>query len=666
MRAMTRAELEALREDLDFEAKAAQGRDRGGELPRSFWETYSAFANTDGGRILLGATERPDGSLEPLGVRSPRKVRKELWDSLGNRQVVSANLLLERDVEEVECEGRVMLLVAVPRAGRAQRPVYLGSNPLSGAFRRGFEGDYRCPEAEARRMLADAVDDTRDARLLPGFGVGDLDAGSLAAYRNVFRSTKPGHVWLGLDDVELLRSLGGWGRDRQSGEEGLTLAGLLMFGRQPTILEAVPYYLVDYREEPLDDPEQRWVDRVTTDGTWSGNLFDFFRRAYERLTRDLKVPFRLEEGHHRRDETLVHEALREALVNTLIHADYSGSVGILVVRRPDGFSFRNPGDLRVPPRQALAGGSTDCRNRSLQKMFQQIGEGEQAGSGLPKILRAWREQSWREPMLREEVELGCTTLWLPMLSLLPQEALDQLAGIVGPGFAHLDEADRLALVTALVEGRVSNQRLQEITAEHPRDLTFRLADLVGHGYLHPAGKGRGTTYRLVRGESLARVAGSGVVSGPSSEQPAPSSLHSVPSSEHLAPSSLHSGRISLHSAPSSLHSGPSPAHSGPSSAHLPGGARDGEAGELAALEARGAAVRDRTRVPVAVMESTLLDLCQGRFLGLRMLATLVGRSPATLQIHYLSRLVRAGRLELRYPDRPSHPAQEYRTREEAP
>ncbi|MFH1113444.1 MAG: ATP-binding protein [Pseudomonadota bacterium] len=74
-------------------------------------------------------------------------------------------------------------------------------------------------------------------------------------------------------------------------------------------------------------------------------------------------------------------------MNTLIHADYSGHLSILIVKCPDMFGFRNPGTMRVPIDIALQGGESDCRNRNLQKMFQLVGLGEQAGSGLPKIYR---------------------------------------------------------------------------------------------------------------------------------------------------------------------------------------------------------------------------------------------------------------------------------------
>jgi predicted HTH transcriptional regulator len=87
-----------------------------------------------------------------------------------------------------------------------------------------------------------------------------------------------------------------------------------------------------------------------------------------KLTADLKVPFVLK-GETRIDDTPIHQALREALVNTLIHADYTDRASILVVKQASGFVFRNPGMMRVPIAQALHGGASDCRNRTLHQLF---------------------------------------------------------------------------------------------------------------------------------------------------------------------------------------------------------------------------------------------------------------------------------------------------------
>jgi len=151
----------------------------------------------------------------------------------------------------------------------------------------------------------------------------------------------------------------------------------------------------------------------------------------------LKAPFALKDGQ-RQDDTQVHVALREALVNTLVHADYTGRVSILVVKRPDLFGFRNPGCLRLPLEQVLQGGTSDCRNRLMHQMFLMIGLGERGGSGIPKIFSGWQSEHWRQPVLREVEEPEQTLLELHMLDLLPESVLADLRQRFGDKFNALE------------------------------------------------------------------------------------------------------------------------------------------------------------------------------------------------------------------------------------
>ena len=119
-------------------------------------------------------------------------------------------------------------------------------------------------------MLADQVEDARDTKLLEHFDFGDLNLPTLQAYRNAFKAVKPDHPWVDLDNGEFLRNVGGWTMNRETKREGLTLAGLLMFGQLRPIMDAVPNYILDYQERPPDvnkDDDRRWIDRVTTDGS---------------------------------------------------------------------------------------------------------------------------------------------------------------------------------------------------------------------------------------------------------------------------------------------------------------------------------------------------------------------------------------------------------------
>ena len=204
------ADIELLRESVDLECKLAGGRDGRGIVPDDFWPTYSAFANAQGGMVLLGLREKKR-RFEVVGIQNVEKVRKELFDGLNNRQKVSVNLLTDASVREIELEGKTILAIDVPRATRKQRPVYLTTNPLVGhTYRRLNDGDRALPDEEVKRILAEQVEDSRDTRILAGFGLDDVNLDSLHAFRNMLASHKPDHPWIVPDDDVFLRLIGGW------------------------------------------------------------------------------------------------------------------------------------------------------------------------------------------------------------------------------------------------------------------------------------------------------------------------------------------------------------------------------------------------------------------------------------------------------------------------
>ena len=264
----------SLSEDFEIEFKSARGG-----VPRSLWESYCAFANTDGGVIVLGVKQHSSNRFEIQGLEDAEKVRQDFWNNVNNRSHVSHNLLGNEDVRIVKFNSDQVLVVNVPRAGRFERPIYLGPNPLTGTYRRYHEGDYRCDENEVRRMISDSDDQTSaDSRVLSKFGISDVHVESLQAYRNRFRSRDAIHPWLELDVLDFLRKLGGFRQVRDSGEEGLTVAGLLMFGKEESIRDPSSNvsFQLDFRDRRSDDPKVRWVDRVWQDGSWNANLFQFF------------------------------------------------------------------------------------------------------------------------------------------------------------------------------------------------------------------------------------------------------------------------------------------------------------------------------------------------------------------------------------------------------
>ena len=485
------------RESEYLEFKAAKGG-----LPKSLWETYSAFANTHGGLIVLGIKEEPSSkalSLAGLTEEQVERMKDELFRQLSNRQKVSACLLTDKDVSIESIEGNYLLFIQVPPASRSQRPIYIGRDPEQGSYRRNGEGDYHCTPAEVRRMYADSdLAHPADSRILKGFTWDDIDLPSLAQYRRLFSLSDPSHIWHSEDDQSLMKKLGGYRVDRESGDEGFTLAGLLMFGKIESIQDpqCTPHYFPDYRSIPGEDSDQRWIDRIYPDGKWEANLFQFYRRVLPKLQEVLPSPFELE-GNQRKDETPAHIALREAFVNCCVHADYGESTSLKILRYPDRIVFSNPGTLLISRSQYYEGGESVCRNPSLQKMFMRIGAAERAGSGTGKIFLGWRSIGWKAPSPHEETEPNKIILLMPLESLLDERIECALRAQLGEErWYQLDQEERTILSTAYTEKIINHQCVRASSTLHPADITHRLQHLVQEGYLTSNGLGRGTTYTL--------------------------------------------------------------------------------------------------------------------------------------------------------------------------
>ncbi|SFK45086.1 Putative ATP-dependent DNA helicase recG C-terminal [Desulfomicrobium apsheronum] len=370
----------------------------------------------------------------------------------------------------------------------------------------------------------------------------------------------------------------------------------------------------------------RWTDRLTLDGTWAGNLFQFYLRVIQRLSVDLKLQFQLDTDLFRKGETVVHEAIREALANALIHADHQGQGGIIVERYRDRFEFSNPGTLLISIDQLLRGNVSECRNKSLQLMFMMIGGAEKAGSGVDKIRRGWESQHWRSPKVSEQVQPDRVLWMLPMVSMIPEVSLERLNALFGARFLKFDKLEVQALVTADLEGSVDNARMRQITDGHPADMTRLLQSLVARAALLQEGHGRWSRYRLPVSTGLSAKKSHSLHNDVDS-------LHSDVNSLHNDVDSLYKGDHSLSKVQNSLHNE-----------------------ELLTL---AAPARERQRISPKDMEKIVLDLCRGRWLSRNEIATLVARNSEGLRQRFLNPMVEHGLLRLRYPDKPNRTDQAY-------
>lgn len=132
-------------EKVDIECKKAESK-----VPESAYESYSAFANTNDGYIILGVKEDKSktNSEERFilqGIENPDKQKEDFWNTI-NSVKVNVNILKDENVFKVEGDGITLIVIHILRAEFNMRSVYVGENPYKGTYKRNHEGNYHATE----------------------------------------------------------------------------------------------------------------------------------------------------------------------------------------------------------------------------------------------------------------------------------------------------------------------------------------------------------------------------------------------------------------------------------------------------------------------------------------------------------------------------------------
>ena len=609
-------------ENLELEFKASQNA-----LPNSIWETISAFANTKGGWIVLGIEEN-DSRVEIKGISDASSLLDNFNSSIRNPKKKSFSVCGADDAKVEELDGKQIIILRIPAASRKNRPVHLGDNPYRGTFLRRHSGDYKCNKQEVDQMMREASVDSATSTILSKYDLDDLDADTLNRYRRRYQTSQPASIFNSYDDREFLRAVGGFRRNRDSGREGLTVAGLLMFGKEVSLREWRSRHLIDFRiiSHADESEDKRWDDRIA----WQGNLFEAYELIYPKLIKSQPIPFKLEQGV-RVDNPPSHIALREALVNLLVHADYAEPDASLITQSPDGYLFRNPGSSRVLETDLLAGNRSDPRNPELVSIFRYIGVCDEGGTGIPKIIGAWKSLGFKIPTIDIGTERYEFSIGLRQVHLISEE--DQIwLGTLG---SSLIEAEQLALVMAKYDGDVDNFRLRQVTNQHPADITKVLRGLKTRNLLKMIGSGHRAKYEL--GDSAI---------GNLFFSLAPSAGNEDDYRSRITYDDTHTTKEGNHTTNEDSHITKRP-YSLIDSTEV-----------WAELEELALPIRAKQRAKPEDRELTILKLLLVAPLAMKELILLTGLSKANLH-ERLQSLIRKGEASFLHPDQPSHPLQKY-------
>ncbi len=412
--------VEIYRENNRIEAKKSLGG-----LPKSIWETYSAFANTLGGIILLGVREEKDKSLRPVRLPEPEKLVEEFWKIINDPLRVSVNILTKKHVEIVEEGEGKFIVVTVPKAGRQDRPVYIGADPYLGSYRRNGEGDYRCGVDEIKSMLRDRAKTTADMRLIATLNSRALNTSSVTKYREAVLQSRPYSPLSALDEKAFLQAVGALVKDAR-GVYRPTGAGLLMLGKPLKIKEVFPNYRLRF--------ENGKADRQTPNA--EENVFAFFTRVSEVLTARLTVL-----------GADAQAAAIETLTNCLVNADYNARSAVHVTCKREELVFSNPGGFRLGVERAKTGGVSDPRNSGLLRLFHLLGAGNGTGSGIPSIYALWGKEGRGLPVIEEGFHPERVRVILPLSAYSPRKNVLRSKA----SKARFDEEEKRAIIECITE-----------------------------------------------------------------------------------------------------------------------------------------------------------------------------------------------------------------------
>lgn len=470
--------LLSLRENRELELKKAETA-----LPRTIWETYSSFANTHGGTIILGIEETSEGS-KVSGVQAEYidKILDDLWNILSNPQKVSHNLLSDSDVRVETFEGKQIIFINVPEASLNLKPIYLNGNPKN-TYIRKHGGDYRATDAELASLFRNSRAD-QDNTLLNGYTIDDLDISSIENYRNRIYERSGNEDILTMPIQDFLINTGAMQIDRQDNRiYKLTEGGLLFLGKYQSIISYFPHFHLDYFDKRGE--VDRWKDRVCS-GDFSYpnlNLLSYYLIVSEKLKATVEEPFELDENLIRRSSSHMREALREALVNMIIHADYHDNTTSLNISVYDThYTFINPGCLNITIEEFLRGGISRPRNNVLNTLFRRAGISERAGTGGPKILNAAIKNRFKHPKIESDVSQTQLTIW-------------NVDSAYSPEIESLNEDEKAVFeIFVEVEGAISTNQLLDKTDLGRYKIGKALKALMDKNLIYKKGAGPSTRY----------------------------------------------------------------------------------------------------------------------------------------------------------------------------
>ena len=360
----------------DFEVKAAKG-----QVPKSSWETVSAFSNTAGGWLVFGV-EQNNQKFIIDGLNNPEKIEQDFLGTLRGKQ--KFNISINPTCKKYSIDGKVVLAFYIPVS--KYKPVYYNKQ-INTYLRRG-SADQKATQEEIDSLYRDQTFGTKTSEIAPRSSSKDLHNKSIREYREYISRFNPSVSYNRKDKDDILKKL----RVIDLETNTCTFAGLLFFGKRASIEKYFPDFRIDLLEVPgtsYKDAPSRYTYRLQEDDY--ENLWDVYFECFRRLQKEVDISYKLTADGFGEELSPGLKSIREALVNMLMHADYFSPAHPRIRIFTNHIEFYNPGGFPKPLEELKGKDLSIPRNPILAKLFRMVRLAENAGYGLDNIENNWKE-----------------------------------------------------------------------------------------------------------------------------------------------------------------------------------------------------------------------------------------------------------------------------------
>lgn len=354
----------------------------GNHPERDFFETVCSFANRQGGNVFLGVED--DGTVVGVQKDAALDIKRNVAKVLNNPQTFRPAPLVE--MEDVDYDDRVVIRVWVPM-GPA---VYSFKGVV---YDRLADADVKITGVDQISLLYLRKQNTfSERRIYRYVSMEDFRPDLIARMRQMAAARTPDHPWGSLDDAAMLRSAKLYAKDRSSGEEGFTLAAVLLLGDDDVIGDVCPAYKTDaiFRMSDIDRYDDRLVVRT--------NLIEAYDLLSEFARKHLPDKFVLDGGERKSARDII---VRELVSNLLIHREFMSPFPAKLIIDADGIRTENASRALYEGRITLSDFNPMPKNPTIANVFANIGRAEELGSGMRNLDKFSRLYSGRVATLED-------------------------------------------------------------------------------------------------------------------------------------------------------------------------------------------------------------------------------------------------------------------------